>query len=284
MCVCVYLQPAEEDGGGNVICRPGIRRRRLGPDKHWRKKSHPTRIVNILNGETNIPSCAAHISIWPGSKSSHRFRATAGDFLEKSPKNVQIYKSESVKILSLGPTAAHGQQPRPGVNSAVSPPEYAADVPNGQRDASQVRQHDEQADQLPCRRGVASTGPLLGTPPPLEDETARTGAKPKRTNDNRRLFFFSSLRQGGETYLSFVEPFDLDLNGNSHVVSLRDGTRNTLVLTETDAGLPRYIPVRMPTPVASATSSLWPEISPVTRPVFLKLFFLFQLVFSTVLI
>lgn len=91
---------------------------------------------------------------------------------------------------------------------------------------------------------------------PLEDETAHTGAKPKRTNDNRRLFFFSLLRQGGERYLSFVEPFDLDLNGTSHVVSLHDGTRNTLVLTETDAGLLRYISVRMPTPVASATSLL----------------------------
>lgn len=91
---------------------------------------------------------------------------------------------------------------------------------------------------------------------PLEDETAHTGAKPKQTNDSRRLFFFSLLRQGGETYLTFVEPFDLDLNGTSHVVSLHDGTRNTLVLTETDAGLLRYISVRMPTPVASATSLL----------------------------
>lgn len=91
---------------------------------------------------------------------------------------------------------------------------------------------------------------------PLEDETAHTGAKPKQTNDNRRLFFFSLLRQGSEKYLNFVEPFDLDLNGTSHVVSLHDGTRNTLVLTETDAGLLRYISVRMPTPVASATSLL----------------------------
>lgn len=46
---------------------------------------------------------------------------------------------------------------------------------------------------------------------------------------------------GSDKYLTFVEPFDLDLNGTSEVVSLHDGTRNTLVLTETAAGLHRYI-------------------------------------------
>ncbi|XP_075905424.1 solute carrier family 15 member 1b [Nelusetta ayraudi] len=49
---------------------------------------------------------------------------------------------------------------------------------------------------------------------------------------------------GGEKYLTFEEPFDLDLNGTSHVVSLHNGTRNTLVLIETDAGLPHYIPFK----------------------------------------
>lgn len=97
------------------------------------------------------------------------------------------------------------------------------------------------------------------------------------------------LRQGSEKYLTFVEPFDLDLNGTSEVVSLHDGTRNTLVLTETAAGLHRYISVRMPTPVASATSLL-PFFLAVARDqpgdtsLISKIVFFISIVFSTVLI
>lgn len=68
---------------------------------------------------------------------------------------------------------------------------------------------------------------------------------PHKTTQDRGIadtVFFS--QQGSENYKNFNEPFGLDLgSGANHTVSLRSGTRNTLVITETE-GLPSYTAVR----------------------------------------
>lgn len=67
------------------------------------------------------------------------------------------------------------------------------------------------------------------------------------------------LHQGRDNYTSFTEPFQLNLgHGASEMVSLENGTRNTLVIIQ-EMAAPTFITVCVASGVTHATA-LWSMI------------------------
>lgn len=67
------------------------------------------------------------------------------------------------------------------------------------------------------------------------------------------------LLQGRDNYTSFTEPFQLDLGSSaSELVTLENGTRNTLVIIQ-EMAAPAYLTVRVACGVTHATA-LWAMI------------------------